>query len=1445
MSQRESNQDALLNKAFQMLLHGELVDDESQPTNALLVVGAPNSGKTTFALHCFKEAGNTIVPENIVLAVHSRTVAQQMSDRLIQSFGVLAQARPATTLSALAFRILTRYQQLQKAVRPKLLNGAQQDEALRQIVSTHCIHVELGQSCDVCMLLGQYFASAQWVTTISNSIRNVDGVTVRDIDDEFIRQLRDTIARFDELGIDDVTQQQLMRTIMPVTPNTASLNVKWQLAFALRDEYRNYIQEQYKGQWWLDSSQLLSQAANAICNSNSAELLLPELVICDDVQDITLSGLRLLEALSQAGTKLVLIGCPDESVQMFRGAYPEITMQTLHDGPVKVRVITLQPTYRQKPTQLDIVRSRVSWSIPAVENNQPSQNARLGKLPMYEGMTLSVPSKESSQEQKESSTLNKESNSAEKETESLKAESDAHKKQDTSLNVAFVHTEEQEIRYVLNAIKQATIKGIDYNRMMVIAHDNATVASFGQALRREGIPVQYTQANAPLRQDSNVQALFALIELAQMAQRGIRTYNSTRDLQSLAYGIRTRIATILQSPLANLHSDKVNIEYPARLHSVEVALQCLGNLVELAKEANESVLPEEALQVFESYWNEFENEYKNQLSEQQSNTVIDDSLLDENVIRLDQVLVQAYCIAIFGETLKASETIDEDSQQQLDQQSLTPIASIKAILRAICGDNIHVKTFIHVLNMVQKLAKKLETGPAQEASQIIDCAWQVTGVEEAWQKQALLHNDIGRNANDRLDTIIRLFDYIAGLPSNNINECIAHIRNMRLQADSLSVVAPMQHAVTVTTPAGAMGRNVDYVWIVRLQQNTWPNLAPRDTLFATQTAANVILRGLDPHSDIADRFEHEQSLVSTLAAEIAMFLVSLTRAEHCTLSAVWNQEQSPSEFLRGFTPELISDELEKQQFVQDNSSDYFVDFSPRTLVGLARARLANNQSVEDELDAVQALLALKNLQVESANTETWQFVDPSCGQVSAKLVEAVEKNKNGTQSQAAQNVENSESKGQKVASTHNKPSVSTHDESDNHSDSVFVSLSPSSVDELWGCPICWLLNKRCSGPTVSTFGASFGSLVHDIAERANKQNIDTSDIQATTSELTSQLIDMYLADRIAPESLSSAKQQFTAMQKDDQAQAVFERMARYFKESANPDYLGKNNKKFTLGTPVQVESELEIDADLTFEDILQAVNTTPGVRVPFTFDELIACMGALVGGWPDGLDSQLRIHLNGRIDRAEIRTDNQGNRSVHLLDWKTGKSDNAPKSFMDLQLVCYQLGLAYENTSNNEQNSEGLQVFAHAGRDGLPIETAALFYIADKDVPAEYYSAAFGDFQPALLINGHLNNDSFKERDHVKAISTFAKEIVVPERPEGIRDEVWMQVLEFTSTQALWSLTMISRVFYAAAASRSNTLIVTPHGRHTNSRSCQYAKGVCPACSKGIETVYEVRSEYE
>ena len=238
-------------------------------------------------------------------------------------------------------------------------------------------------------------------------------------------------------------------------------------------------------------------------------------------------------------------------------------------------------------------------------------------------------------------------------------------------------------------------------------------------------------------------------------------------------------------------------------------------------------------------------------------------------------------------------------------------------------------------------------------------------------------------------------------------------------------------------------------------------------------------------------------------------------------------------------------------------------------------------------------------------------------------------------------------------------------------------------------------------------------------------------------------------------------------------------------------------------------------------------------NAPISRDELIAIMGALVGGWPEtGMSDRLTVRLSGRIDRLEHRRTADGREQVRLIDYKTGKVPNGRSLFSDLQLVCYQLGLAFPE----HDGKRGAQAIAT-----MPdITQSALFHVMEYAAPAPRKGQGDEAYhQQALFAGGSINAGDFIPRKYVpKMASVFTSGLDDVERPAQVSEEHWKQLLESRSKMTVWSLTMISRVFYAAAASRATRITARPTVEHVG--YCRtYGSGVCPACQGEQNTVFE------
>lgn len=1332
-----------------------------------LVAGAPRSGKTEFALDMLIAAMKRYGDANAVMTVSGRQIADMLGDRAIRELSVVSQARPVTTLSAIAFRLLAAARSAQGKPLPKLLNGAEQDVIIRKVLASHVEHRQHGDECAICDLLRVYFAVSEW-----------SGLVADDSTDAFASQLRDMLARMNEIGAKPELEDMLIARAASrngeLDARRERLRTQWRLAFALREEYNAAIRAAYSGEYRLDASQLMIDATEAVPDIWDADI--PDMLIVDDFQDATLAGFALLEALHNRGTRLLLVGNPDEAVQTFRGSYPEYLFNEAQArmGARLERVENLYAACENDSAQTmqnahddyrTLVATRVSLSIASMEPTDVPLPERPGKMRNIPGaMPIEV---------LPSGNTNARITPA-----------------DGSVETALYRSASEELDDVVWKIKTEHLqRSREWNDMAVIAHDNATVRTFGERLRADGVPVRYSSVTRPLKDEPFVQGLFALIELAELKKRTIAA--SGMDPQSAGSYIRSRVALIMASPLITVGGDKRHEGRPARLASVESAMHALASLAEIvgddeiraqdsANMAKTDVERQSSLPRLMADWHEYMAKYHAISDDGQHDGDHDDPVFDMDAL---------YVLLLEGNTDRVIDTIS-----------------------SVTGSDPQVKAFASLWKVLDKTCEAERKLVLREPQYVLDCAWRACGKAEIWQRVALEHSASGRAANDRLDAAMRLFDYASGgessgeFAAHTIEAFMEQVRSLTIEADSLAHTAPIDQAVTLTTPAGAAGRHWNLVFLPSLQQGQWPNLTPRNTLFGGEELADVMLHGELSDTVTTSAGKRDAQLAAVLASEQKSFLVALTRADECAvMSAVLNDDHVPSDFLYGYVPEWFDRDrdadMERREYAAIGSQgDYAgLESDPRGLIAAARSVLAMEPPDSPKArDAAETLALLASRGIRAADPDCWPFVEEPVSLAERETIQ------DGRTRQ-----------------------------------SDVVTLSPSAVDNLWACPVCWMLENRFSGPRMGSVATNFGSLIHAVAQKATEAGLDMPEQHTAISDMdnidaiTEQMYAEYERLRGDLNGITDPAQRYQALKKDEQAKDALRNIATYFVQSNHGDYPIKNNDAFSVGKLTKAEPELKFTAKFDFDDILAAYNAMDGIHA-ISRNELIAIMGTLVGGWPQtGMSEHLTVRLTGRIDRVERRDMADGTQQVRLIDYKTGASPNGEGLFNDLQLVCYQLGLVFPEGSG----LHGAQAVAAAPN----ITQSALFHVTKHAFPAPYgNTAAESHMQQALFANGSLNTGVFVPRYYVKKLDKdFQDGLDEMLPPMEVSDEHWSEFVGLRDTMAVWSLTMIARVFYAAAASRANEITARPTSEHM--KYCRNT-AVCPACAGEQNTVFERRT---
>ena len=1345
--------------------------------HATLVAGAPRSGKTEFALDMLIAAMKRYGDANAVMTVSGRQIADMLGDRAIRELSAVSQARPVTTLSAVAFRLLAAARSAQGKPLPKLLNGAEQDVIIRKVLTSHVEHRQHGDECATCDLLHIYFAVSEW-----------SGLVADDSTDAFANQLRDMLARMNEIGAKPELENMLIARAASrngeLDARRERLRTQWRLAFALREEYNAAIRAAYSGEYRLDASQLMIDATEAV--SDIWDVDIPNMLIVDDFQDATLAGFALLEALHNRGTRLLLVGNPDEAVQTFRGSYPEYLFNEAqsrmgarlerienlyaaceNDGAQTIRNASNRQSVHDDYRTL--VATRVSLSIASTEPTDVPLPERPGKMRNIPG-AMPIEALPSGN------------------TDACVTPADG------SVETALYRSSSEELDDVVWKIKTEHLqRSREWNDMAVITHDNATVRAFGERLRADGVPVRYSSVTRPLKDEPFVQGLFALIELAELKRRTIEA--SGMDPQAAGSYIRSRVASIMASPLITVGGDRQHEGRPARLASVESAMHALASLAEIvgddeiraqdsANMAKTDVEQQSSLLRLMADWHEYMAKC-HAISDEGQHDGGHDGDQNDPVFDMDAL----YVLLLEGNTDRVIDTI-----------------------ASVTGSDPQVKAFASLWKVLDKTCEAEHKLVLREPQYVLDCAWRACGKAEIWQRVALEHSAAGRAANDRLDAAMRLFNYASGGESSGefaartIEAFMEQVRSLTIEADSLAHTAPIDQAVTLTTPAGAAGRHWNLVFLPSLQQGQWPNLTPRNTLFGGEELADVMLHGELSDTVTTSAGKRDAQLAAVLASEQKSFLVALTRADECAvMSAVLNDDHVPSDFLYGYVPEWFDRDrdadMERREYAAIGSQgDYAgLESDPRGLIAAARSVLAMEPSNSPKArDAAETLALLASRGIRAADPDCWPFVEEP---VSLAERETIQDGKTRQ--------------------------------------SDVVTLSPSAVDNLWACPVCWMLENRFSGPRMGSVATNFGSLIHTVAQKATEAGLDMPEQHTAISDMdnidaiTEQMYAEYERLRGDLNGITDPAQRYQALKKDEQAKDALRNIATYFVQSNHGDYPIKNNDAFSVGKLTKAEPELKFTAKFDFDDILAAYNAMNGIHA-ISRNELIAIMGTLVGGWPQtGMSEHLTVRLTGRIDRVERRDMADGTQQVRLIDYKTGASPNGEGLFNDLQLVCYQLGLVFPEGSG----LHGAQAVAAAPN----ITQSALFHVTKHAFPAPYgNTAAESHMQQALFANGSLNTGAFVPRYYIKKLDKdFQDGLDEMLPPMEVSDEHWSEFVGLRNTMAVWSLTMIARVFYAAAASRANEITARPTSEHM--KYCRNT-AVCPACAGEQNTVFERRT---
>ncbi|WP_308465363.1 PD-(D/E)XK nuclease family protein [Rathayibacter soli] len=255
-----------------------------------VVIGAPGTGKTTTLIEVVADRvlHRGWRPADVLVLTTARTTATRLRDRLALRLQVATSGPIARTVNSIAFDIVRHAARDAGAQSPRLLTGGEQDSDIAQLLAGH----------------DEDGSGPTWPDLLGPDVRRLRG---------FRTELRELMMRATEYG---VTPERLAQL------GGAHDRPEWIAAAGFLVDYYRVISSARAQQF--DSAELVQFAVTALGAGQAPEAVAGlRLVLVDDVQELTTSGVALLRALAARGAAVIAFGDPDVAANAFRGGEPD------------------------------------------------------------------------------------------------------------------------------------------------------------------------------------------------------------------------------------------------------------------------------------------------------------------------------------------------------------------------------------------------------------------------------------------------------------------------------------------------------------------------------------------------------------------------------------------------------------------------------------------------------------------------------------------------------------------------------------------------------------------------------------------------------------------------------------------------------------------------------------------------------------------------------------------------------------------------------------------------------------------------------------------------------------------------------------------------------------------------------------------------------------------
>jgi len=426
-------------------------DRQRPDARALLVLGAPGTGKSTVALEAAVAAVHAgLPPGDLLVLAATRRAAAELRDRLAVRLPVTTHRPLVQTTAAAAFAVLRSRAVALGEVPPVLVSGPEQDLVLGELLAGHAA----GEGADIA-----------WPERVRG-----EALALRAFRDE----LRDLLMRAAERGLGPGDLAALGR---------AHRRPEWVAAARVYTEYLDVLDLRAgtpDAGARLDPAVVVAEAARALRgwerDVRGARAPGWRLVVVDDHQESTSATVALLRAVTERGARLLLTADPDASVQTFRGAEPALVARATAaagEGAFGADRLVLPTVWRHGEPVRGVVR-RVTERVGTV-----GVAAHRAAAAVASGRDVSAgPAAR-------------------------------------SVRAAVLPSGAQEAAHVARELRRAHLEdAVPWDRMAVVARSGAQVTALRRALAAASVPVTVLGSDVPLRDEPAVRPLLDAMALA-------------------------------------------------------------------------------------------------------------------------------------------------------------------------------------------------------------------------------------------------------------------------------------------------------------------------------------------------------------------------------------------------------------------------------------------------------------------------------------------------------------------------------------------------------------------------------------------------------------------------------------------------------------------------------------------------------------------------------------------------------------------------------------------------------------------------------------------------------------------------------------------------------------------------------------------------------------------